>query len=88
MQPPHTMCRARGRTIAGPHVDLTKVPLAYFANAATKEINALQKRDRAKLMVDVDSRLFHMEAMGIDVQVVAPAPPQLQRRRHNWRAGP
>ena len=65
-----------GAQLAGPHVDLAKVPLAYFANAATKEINALQEKDRAKVMVDMDSRLFDMEAMGIDIQVVAPAPPQ------------
>ena len=67
---------AAGAQVAGPHVDPTKVPLAYFANSATKEINALQEEDRAKVMVDVDSRLFDMDAMGIDIQVVAPAPPQ------------
>jgi aminocarboxymuconate-semialdehyde decarboxylase len=71
----HTVIPA-GAQIAGPHVDLTKVPLAYFANSATKEINALQEKDRAKVMVDIDSRLFDMEAMGVDIQVVAPAPPQ------------
>ena len=65
-----------GAQIAGPHVDLTKVPLAYFANSATKEINALQEKGRAKVMVDTDSRLFDMQAMGVDIQVVAPAPPQ------------
>ena len=65
-----------GAQIAGPHVDLAKVPLAYFANRATKEINALQEKGRAKVMVDTDSRLFDMQAMGVDIQVVAPAPPQ------------
>jgi aminocarboxymuconate-semialdehyde decarboxylase len=65
-----------GADIARPHLDLSKVPLAHFANAATKEINAAQEKDRARVMTRVDARLFDMDAMGIDIQVVAPAPPQ------------
>jgi aminocarboxymuconate-semialdehyde decarboxylase len=61
---------------AGPHVDLSKVPLAHFADAATKALNAEQEKDRARVMTDIDARLFDLDAMGIDVQVVAPAPPQ------------
>ncbi|MDE2361226.1 MAG: amidohydrolase [Hyphomicrobiales bacterium] len=71
----HVVIPAGGQ-IAGPHVDLTKVPLAHFANDATRALNASQEQDRAKIMVDVDTRLFDMDAMGIDIQVVAPAPPQ------------
>jgi aminocarboxymuconate-semialdehyde decarboxylase len=71
----HIVVRA-GAEIVKSHLDLTKVPLAHFANDATKAINALQEKDRAHVMGNVDARLFDMDAMGIDIQVVAPAPPQ------------
>lgn len=61
---------------AGPHLDLARVPLAHFADAPTREINALQEKDRAKIMVDHEARLFDMDAMGVDIQLVAPVPPQ------------
>ena len=61
---------------AGPHVDLTKVPLARFADSATKALNGEQEKDRARVMTDTDARLRDLDAMGIDMQVVAPAPPQ------------
>ena len=61
---------------AGPHVDLSKVPLAHFANDATKALNAQQEKDRATVMTNADARLFDMDAMGIDIQVIAPVPPQ------------
>ena len=31
--------------VAGPHVDLSRVPLAHFADSLTKEINAQQEKD-------------------------------------------
>ncbi len=30
--------------LAQPHVDISRIPLAYFADAATKEINAQQEK--------------------------------------------
>ncbi|MDB5650053.1 MAG: amidohydrolase 2, partial [Hyphomicrobiales bacterium] len=61
----------------GPHVDFSKIPLAHFANEETKLVNAVQDKDRAEIMYrDVSSRLRDMDAMGIDIQVVAPAPMQ------------
>ena len=62
--------------VAGPHVDLKRVPLAHFADALTKEINAQQEKDVAEVMTTIDRRLFDLDKMGIDIQVVAPAPPQ------------
>jgi aminocarboxymuconate-semialdehyde decarboxylase len=62
--------------LAGPHVDLSRVPLAHFANAETKDINAQQEKDVAEVMTTIDRRLFDLDKMGIDIQVVAPAPPQ------------
>ena len=61
---------------AGPHVDLSKIPLARYADALTREINVQQDADRTHVMTDVDARLTEMDATGIDIQVVAPLPPQ------------
>ena len=62
--------------LAQPHVDLSRIPLAHFADAATKEINAQQEKDIGEVMTTIDRRLFDLDKMGIDIQVVAPAPPQ------------
>src|SRR5215468_1203792 len=62
---------------AQPHLDLSRIPLAYFADAQVKEINAIQDRDRAGIMtVNLGQRLKDLDAMGIDVQVIAPVPGQ------------
>jgi aminocarboxymuconate-semialdehyde decarboxylase len=62
---------------ANKHVDFSKIPLAHFANEPTKLVNAVQDKDRAEIMYkDLDGRLRDMDAMGIDIQVVAPAPMQ------------
>src|SRR6266853_4171243 len=62
--------------LAQPHVDLSRIPLAHFADAATKEINAQQDKDVGEVMTTIDRRLFDLDRMGIDIQVVAPAPGQ------------
>src|SRR6202142_92604 len=62
--------------LAQPHVDLARVPLAHFADAATKEINGQQEKDVGEVMTTIDRRLFDLDKMGIDIQVVAPAPTQ------------
>src|SRR5437762_4353990 len=62
--------------LAQPHVDLSRIPLAHFADAATREINAQQEKDIAEVMTTIDRRLFDLDRMGIDIQVVAPAPGQ------------
>jgi aminocarboxymuconate-semialdehyde decarboxylase len=62
--------------LAQPHIDISRVPLAYFADAATKEINAQQEKDVSEVMTTIDRRLFDLDKMGIDIQVVAPAPGQ------------
>src|SRR5438270_657939 len=61
---------------AQPHVDVSRIPLAYFADAATKEINAQQEHDVREVMTAIDRRLSDLDRMGIDIQVVAPAPGQ------------
>ncbi|HBK09451.1 MAG TPA: hypothetical protein DDZ81_26915 [Acetobacteraceae bacterium] len=63
--------------LAGPHVDPKLIPLAFFSNAETREINAIQDADRAQIMyADLDGRLRDMDRMGVDIQVIAPAPGQ------------
>src|ERR1700716_1005577 len=60
--------------LAQPHVDLKRIPLAHFADAASKEINAQQEKDVGEVMTTIDRRLRDLDKMGIDIQVVAPAP--------------
>jgi len=51
-------------------------PLVQFANAATREVNARQMRDRAAKLSTIETRLADMDRMGIDIQAVSPAPNQ------------
>src|SRR5258708_10363214 len=62
--------------LAQPHVDLSRIPLAHFADAATREVNAQQEKDVAEVMTTIDRRLRDLDRMGIDIQFVAPAPVQ------------
>ena len=62
--------------VALPHVDVSRIPLAHFSDAATKEINAGQEKDIREVMTMIDRRLSDLDRMGIDIQVVAPAPGQ------------
>jgi aminocarboxymuconate-semialdehyde decarboxylase len=61
---------------AKPHVDLANAPLARFSDAFSREVNAQQEKDVANVMTTIDRRLRDLDAMGIDIQVVAPAPGQ------------
>jgi aminocarboxymuconate-semialdehyde decarboxylase len=62
--------------VAQPHVDVSRMPLAYFADDISKDINAQQEKDVREVMTTIDRRLRDLDCMGIDVQVVAPAPGQ------------
>jgi len=62
--------------LAQPHIDLSRIPLAYFADAATKEIKRSRRTTFREVMTTIDRRLFDLDRMGIDIQVVAPAPGQ------------
>jgi aminocarboxymuconate-semialdehyde decarboxylase len=67
---------AQAAALAQPHLDFSKIPIAHFADAASKEINAQQTSDVREVMTTIDRRLSELDRMGIDVQVVAPAPGQ------------
>src|SRR5258707_10971752 len=62
--------------LAQPHIDISKIPLAHFADDATRRINAQQEKDVREVMTTIDRRLFDLDRMGIDIQVVAPTPGQ------------
>lgn len=49
-------------------------PSTIFANALTRETNRLQMQERAAPLTDIARRLQDMDRMGVDVQVVSPAP--------------
>jgi aminocarboxymuconate-semialdehyde decarboxylase len=61
---------------AGPHLDFSKVPLARFSDDIGRAINAEQEQARGEVLANVDHHLRDMDAMGVDIQVVAPIPMQ------------
>jgi aminocarboxymuconate-semialdehyde decarboxylase len=66
----------RAAELVKPHLDLSTIPLAHFADAATKALNAKQEADIRDRITGNDRRLADLDAMGIDVQLVCPPPPQ------------
>ena len=58
-----------------PHLDWSTIPLAHFANAETKALNQKQEAD-IRATAGADRRLADLDAMGVDVQMIAPPPPQ------------
>ena len=51
-------------------------PMAVYSNAATRETNAKQVKERGPKLTDIALRLKDMDRMGIDIQAVSPAPHQ------------
>src|SRR5436190_8348760 len=51
-------------------------PMAVFSNAATREANVKQGKEREARLTDIALRLKEMDRMGIDIQAVCPAPHQ------------
>jgi aminocarboxymuconate-semialdehyde decarboxylase len=67
---------ARAAEIAKPHLDPATIPLAHYSSAETKALNAKQEGDIAPASKGYDKRLADLDAMGLDIQVVCPPPPQ------------
>src|SRR5437588_4126016 len=59
-----------------PHLDATTIPLAHFADAATKALSQKQDEDVRSRITGYDQRLADLDAMGIDLQLVLPSPNQ------------
>ena len=65
----------RASEFVKPHLSPVASPLVRFANAESKELNQKQEADivaRASL----EQRLADLDAMGLDMQVIKPPPPQ------------
>jgi aminocarboxymuconate-semialdehyde decarboxylase len=71
----HVFIQAAADYIA-PYTDMASHALNRFAVAETKELNKRQDAERRPRMAGVDDRFADMEAMGLDWQLVSPAPPQ------------
>ncbi|SMY08034.1 amidohydrolase family protein [Flavimaricola marinus] len=69
----HVMIPA-GFEYMGPHMDVSKIAMVKHSNAETRAINMQQDKDRTIAMTDRDDRLRVLDAMGVDMQVVAPPP--------------
>jgi aminocarboxymuconate-semialdehyde decarboxylase len=54
--------------------DPTVEPMNEFASDATREVNRLQMQKILPKLTDVDTRLRDMDAAGIDIQAISPAP--------------
>ena len=61
---------------AAPLKPFEKEPSIVYANALTRQVNVQQMKDRGPKLSDVATRLKDMDRMGIDIQVVSPAPAQ------------
>jgi aminocarboxymuconate-semialdehyde decarboxylase len=59
-----------------PHLDMSTIALAHFANAETKALSQKQEEDIRARITGYDERLADLAAMGIDVQLVMPPPNQ------------
>jgi len=59
-----------------PHLDPTTIALTHFADAATVALSQKQEADIRSRITGYDERLADMDAMGIDMQLVLPAPNQ------------
>ena len=60
-----------------PHVDPNRIAMVKFANDETNMVNNQQEKDRGPVaMQDVEDRMRVLDTQGIDMQIVAPPPPQ------------
>ena len=59
-----------------PHLDPSSDALVRFAAPETRELNKQQEADRRPIMASPDARFADLDAMGIDKQMISPAPPQ------------
>src|SRR3989440_3477077 len=72
-------CHYMNTEVAGKVAQLNPAqhePMAVWSNAATREANANQAKERGPKLTDIALRLKDMDRMGIDIQAVSPAPHQ------------
>jgi aminocarboxymuconate-semialdehyde decarboxylase len=59
-----------------PHLDMSTIPLAHFADEKTKALSRKQEADIRSRITGYDDRLADLDAMGIDIQLIMPPPNQ------------
>jgi aminocarboxymuconate-semialdehyde decarboxylase len=65
----------RAAEIVKGHLAPDAMPLVTFSDAATKALNQKQEADMV-MRAPLDKRLADLDAMGLDMQVIKPPPPQ------------
>jgi aminocarboxymuconate-semialdehyde decarboxylase len=70
----------QAEALVKPYYRLENDTMARFSSESTREVNLLQMQTIAGKLTSVEARLADMDAMGIDVQAISPAPPQY----HYW----
>ncbi len=65
----------RAAQFVAPHLDPSTIPLAHFAAPDTKALNEKQEAD-IRARSGLEQRLADLDAMGLDVQLILPPPPQ------------
>ena len=63
--------------IAAPHLNTATIPLDHFSTPETKALQAKQAADIRDGIRDSDARFKVMDDMGVDMQLICPAPPQI-----------
>src|ERR1700720_2593033 len=66
----------RAGAFVKPHLDMSTIALAHFANAETRALSQKQEEDVRARITGYDERLAELDAMGVDVQLVMPPPNQ------------
>jgi aminocarboxymuconate-semialdehyde decarboxylase len=66
----------RAAEFVKPYLDWATIPLAHFATAETKALSQKQEADIRERITGYDQRLADLDAMGLDMQLVCPPPPQ------------
>lgn len=64
------------QAIADAQPNVAPIPFAAFSNPLTDEVSAKQIADRRDHIAVLEQRFRDMDAMGLDQQVIIPAPPQ------------
>ena len=66
---------AAAAALAAPHLTEAAMPLVHFADAETRALNDKQEID-IRARASLEQRLADLDAMGVDLQVILPPPPQ------------
>jgi aminocarboxymuconate-semialdehyde decarboxylase len=65
----------RAADFVRPYLSADAIPLVMFADAATRALNQQQEADIAA-RAGLERRLADLDAMGVDIQIIKPPPPQ------------